>query len=74
MKKAVWRDLQEPIQIAIGFPLTVEDTQYLLRLGGHSELYLHNSRDAYIMFALEKRYGITETNELLFKNGKKILE
>lgn len=58
----------------IGFPLTVEDTQYLLWLGGHSELYVRNSRDAYIMFALKKRYGITETNELLFKNGKKILE
>ena len=70
--KAASRD--KLIQIAIGFPLTVEETQYLLRLGGHSELYVRNSRDAYIMFALEKRYGIAETNELLFNNGKKILE
>ena len=70
--KAASRD--KLIQIAIGFPLTVEDTQYLLRLGGHSELYVRNSRDAYIMFALEKRYGITETNELLYYNGKTILE
>ena len=71
-KKTASRD--KLIQIAIGFPLTVEETQYLLRLGGHSELYVRNSRDAYIMFALEKRYGIAETNELLFNNGKKILE
>jgi len=70
--KAASRD--KLILIAIGFPLALEELEYLLRLGGHSELYVRNSRDAYIMFALEKRYGITETNELLFKNGKKILE
>lgn len=70
--KAASRD--KLIQIAIGYPLTVDETQYLLRLGGHSELYVRNSRDAYIMFALEKGYGITQTNELLYNNGKKILE
>lgn len=70
--KAASRD--KLIQLAIGFPLAVEETQYLLRLGGHSELYVRNSRDAYIMFALEKRYGIAETNELLYYNGKTILE
>lgn len=62
------------IQIALGFPLTLEETQYLLRLGGHSELYVRNSRDAFLMFAIEKGYGIQRVNELLFENKKEILE
>ena len=62
------------IQIALGFPLTLEETQYLLRLGGHSELYVRNSRDAYLMFALEKKYDISQVNELLYKNKKELLE
>lgn len=62
------------IQIALGFPLTLEETQYLLRLGGHSELYVRNSRDAYLMFAIEKGYGIQRVNELLYENKKEILK
>lgn len=62
------------IQIALGFPLSLEETQYLLRLGGHSELYVRNSRDAFLMFAIEKGYGIQEVNELLYENKKELLE
>ena len=71
-KKSPSRD--KLIQIAIGFPLTLEETQRLLRLGGYSELYVKNSRDAFLMFAIEKRYGIQKINELLFENGHAILE
>lgn len=42
------------IQIALGFPLTLEEAQELLRLGGYAELYVRDSRDAFLMFALEK--------------------
>ncbi|MBQ8316669.1 MAG: XRE family transcriptional regulator [Lachnospiraceae bacterium] len=62
------------IQIALGFPLTLAETQYLLRLGGHSELYVRNSRDAFLMFAIEKGYGIQRVNELLYENKKELLE
>jgi len=62
------------VQIALGFPLTLEETQYLLKLGGHSELYVRNSRDAFLMFAIEKQYSIQQVNELLYENNKKILE
>ena len=62
------------IQIALGFPLTLEETQYLLRLGGHSELYVRNSRDAFLMFAIEKRYEIQRVNALLDANQKELLE
>lgn len=71
-KKYASRD--KLIQIAIGFPLTVEETQLLLRLGGYRELYVRNSRDAYLMFALEKKYEIQQVNELLYKNKQDILE
>ncbi len=62
------------IQIALGFPLALEETQCLLRLGGYAELYVRNSRDAFIMFALEKGYDVQKTNDLLYENNKKILE
>lgn len=62
------------IQIAFGFPLTLEETQQLLRLGSHSQLYVRDSRDAYIMFALEKSYDIQKVNQLLYENKKEILE
>ena len=41
------------IQLALGFPLTLEETQKLLRLGGYAELYVRDSRDAFLMFGLE---------------------
>lgn len=62
------------IQIALGFSLTLEETQKLLRLGGYAELYVRDSRDAFLMFGLEKRYSLQELNELLYKNKKKIIE
>lgn len=62
------------IQIAFGFPLTLEETQYLLRLGGHSELYVRNSRDAFLMFSIEKGYNIQKVNELLYENNKELIE
>lgn len=62
------------IQLALGFPLTVEETQKLLRLGGYAELYVRDSRDAFLMFGLEKKYELAEVNELLYKNQKKTIE
>lgn len=62
------------IQIALGFPLTLAETQYLLRLGGHSELYVRDSRDAFLMFAIEKQYEIDKVNELLYQNKKELLD
>ena len=62
------------IQLALGFPLTLEETQRLLRLGGYAELYVRDSRDAFLMFGIEKKYELAEVNELLYKNQKKIIE
>lgn len=62
------------IQLAFGFPLTLEETQRLLKCGGYRELYVKNKRDAYVMYALEKKCGIDELNELLFDCGEKTFE
>ena len=62
------------IQLALGFPLTVEETQELLRLGGYAELYVRDSRDAFLMFGIQKGYELSEINELLYKNKKRTIE
>lgn len=71
-KKAAGRD--KLIQLAFGFPLNLEETQRLLKYGGHNELYVKVKRDAYVMFALEKGYDIQKLNELLFDCGEKTFE
>ena len=62
------------IQLAFGFPLSLEETQRLLRLGGYSELYVKKKREAFIMYALEKKYDICQVNELLYQNGEETFE
>lgn len=62
------------LRLAFGFPLTLEETQRLLRLGGCGELYVRRKRDAYLMFALEKGYDVMQTNDLLYEKGIDILE
>lgn len=71
-KKAAGRD--KLIQLAFGFPLSLEETQRLLKYGGHNELYVKVKRDAYVMFALEKKHTIHQLNELLFGCGEKTFE
>lgn len=61
------------LRLAFGFPLTLEETQRLLRLGGCGELYVRRKRDAYLMFALEKGYDVMQTNDLLYEKGIDIL-
>lgn len=62
------------LRLAFGFPLTLEETQRLLRLGGCGELYVRRKRDAYLMFALEKGYDVMQTNDLLYEKGVELLD
>lgn len=62
------------LQLAFGFPLGLEETQRLLRLGGYNELYVKKKREAYIMYALEKGYDIDQVNELLYQNTEETFE
>ena len=71
-KKSAGRE--KLIQLAFGFPLNLEETQRLLRFGGHSELYVKKKREAFLMYALEKGYNVNQVNELLYENAEKTLE
>ena len=62
------------IQLAFGFPLTVEETQRLLLLGGYAGLYVRKKRDAYLMYALDKGMDIRQVNMQLYEKGMEILE
>lgn len=71
-KKSAGRE--KLIQLAFGFPLTLEETQRLLRFGGHNELYVKKKREAYVMYALGKGYDINRINDLLAENGEEAFE
>lgn len=62
------------LQLAFGFPLTLDETQRLLRCGGYSELYVKKKREAFIMYALGKKYDINQVNELLYQNEEETFE
>ncbi len=62
------------IQICVGFPLTIEETQEVLRYGKVRTLYPRDERDAYILFALKSGYDMAQLNDLLFAHGQKIFE
>ena len=71
-KKSAGRE--KLIQLAFGFPLNLEETQRLLRFGGHNELYVKKKREAFVMYALEKRFDLNQVNELLYQNGEETFE
>lgn len=62
------------IQLAFGFQLNLEETQRLLRFGGHNELYVKKKREAFIMYALGKGYDLEQLNELLYQNEEETFE
>lgn len=62
------------LRLAFGFPLTLDETQRLLCLGGCGELYVRRKRDAYLMYALEKGYDVMQANDLLYDKGVEIIE
>lgn len=62
------------IQICLGFPLSIEDTQEVLRYGKVRTLYPRDQRDAYVLFALKNGYDVSALNDLLFEHGEKIFE
>ncbi len=62
------------IQLSFGFPLSIEQTNTLLKLSGKNELYVKNIRDAIILFALNNKFSLIAVNELLDDEGFEILE
>ena len=58
------------LQLAFGFPLTIEETNQLFRAGGMSSLYVRCKRDTICMYCLQQGMMIDECNELLYKAGE----
>ena len=57
------------IAVTFGLQLNVQETQRVLKVGGHTELYPRMERDAAILLAVRKQKNIFETDEMLFDNG-----
>lgn len=58
------------LQLAFGFPLSVEETNTLFRAGGMNSLYVRCKRDTICMYCLKQGMTIDECNELLYKAGE----
>lgn len=58
------------LAIALALGLTVEETQYLLRLAGLTQLYVRRPWDSVILHAIEHRQSVMETNALLSSLGE----
>lgn len=56
------------IAISFGMNLNEEETQRMLKLAGHSELYPRVARDAAILFAIQRGMSIWETDRALADN------
>ena len=61
------------LQLAFGFPLSVEDTNRMLRAGGVSGLYVRSKRDAICMYCLQQGTSLEECNMLLYQMGEETL-
>jgi len=61
------------LQLAFGFPLSVEDTNRLLRAGGVNGLYIRNKRDVVCMYCLHKQMTLEECNMYLYQMGEETL-
>ena len=57
------------IAITFGMHLNEEETQRVLKIAGHSELYPRVPRDALILFSIQRGMDIWQTDDALDKNG-----
>ncbi len=55
------------ISLCIAMHLTTEETHSLLCATGYADLYPKHRRDSILIFALEKKLNVLETNELLYE-------
>lgn len=61
------------LQLAFGFPLTIEDANRMLRAGGFSGLYIRCKRDVICMYCLEKGMSLEECNACLYQQEEATL-
>lgn len=61
------------LALAFGLQLSDTEAQKMLKLSGNRELYARDERDALILFSLQRKKSIFETNELLFGHNLPVL-
>lgn len=61
------------LQLAFGFPLSLDDTNCLLRAGGVNGLYVRCKRDVICMYCLHKGMTLEECNTYLYQLGEETL-
>lgn len=70
-KKTPSRDTVVRISLALG--LDLRDTNRLLQLSGHSDLYPRIEREAVFIFCITRNRNLDYANELLFDMGEPLL-
>ncbi|MBO7453366.1 MAG: helix-turn-helix transcriptional regulator [Clostridiales bacterium] len=53
------------IAIALALSLSVDETQRVLRIAKEGDLYAKDKRDCILIFALNHKYNLLDTNQLL---------
>ncbi|MBO5351759.1 MAG: hypothetical protein J6A77_00515 [Lachnospiraceae bacterium] len=61
------------LQLAFGFPLSLEDTNRMLMAGGVNSLYIRNKRDVICMYCLHKGMTLEECNSYLYQMEEETL-
>lgn len=61
------------IRIAVVLALSIDETQRLLKLANRGVLYPKIKRDSLIIYALNNKYDLYKTDELLVQYGQKTL-
>ncbi len=61
------------IGISIGMKLTINETQFLLRLAKQATMDPRDKRDSVLIFAIKEEYDIIQTNNLLIEMNQDLL-
>lgn len=61
------------ISLCLAAGMNYEETQRALTLADHGKLYPRRSEDSVIIFAIEQRLSVLQTNELLYEECGKTL-
>ena len=61
------------VALCVGFGLSDERTQQLLKAVGFAPLYPKHRRDSILLFGLQKGYTILQINHLLYEHGEPTL-
>ncbi len=61
------------LALGLAMGLTLDELQYLLKYAKHNPLYPRDPWDSVIIFAVEQRLNVLETNALLHQAGETLL-